>query len=155
MKALLASVLLAPAFIVAACGEASIPVESAIDASKRSKPEIEIPEGPAPRELVVNDLIMGSGKPAKRGQDVVIEYRGVRYRSGEEYANSWEWEIPSLFEMSTREMIVGWVRGIEGMRVGGRRELIIPQSLLSVEEGPPGPEAVVFVMDLLDVSPAS
>lgn len=155
MRAALAPISLCIALFAVACGDLPTPVESAIEAGKRSKPAIEVPDGSAPKELIVNDLIEGSGKPAKRGKDVVIEYRGVRYRSGEEYANSWNWDRPSLFEMSTREMIVGWVRGLEGMRVGGRRELIVPQSLLSFEVYPPGPEAVVFVMDLLDVRPAS
>lgn len=148
-------ILLCLALLATGCGESSAPAESAIEASKRDEPKIEVPDGPAPRQLVVNDLIAGAGKPAERGEDVVIEYRGVSYGSGEEYANSWVWDRPSLFEMSTREMIVGWVRGLEGMRVGGRREVIVPESLLGFDVGDPGPAGVVFVFDLLDVRPAS
>jgi peptidylprolyl isomerase len=154
MKVAAASLLLCLSLVTVGCGDSSeaISVQSGAEASKRSRPEIEKPDGQAPKTLIVKDLIRGSGKPAKKGDDVIIEYLGVSYTSGKEYSDSWGWDYPSLFELGPKEVIPGWEKGLQGMRVGGRRELIVPESMLIPGGGPPGPEAVVFVIDLLAVS---
>lgn len=171
MKAMATALLLCFALALAACGDSSegsatgsdgdVPVESAIDASKRTKPQIEIGDEPPPDELVVEDLIEGSGKVAKKGDDITIEYVGVRYKNGEEYANSWVEDYPSVFEIGPSETIVGWEKGIPGMKVGGRRKIGVPPGMLGFGTSSgdtakidPG-EGVVFVIDLLGVSKAN
>lgn len=116
-----------------------------------SKPDIEFPVGPAPTELVITDLVVGDGDEAKPGDTVTVHYAGVEYESGEEFDSSWGRGESIQFPL--RGLIQGWQDGIPGMRVGGRRELVIPPRLAYGESG--GHRlagcTLVFVIDLLDV----
>ncbi|MCR2827878.1 FKBP-type peptidyl-prolyl cis-trans isomerase, partial [Microbacterium sp. zg.Y909] len=93
----------------------------------RSKPEFDAPTGPAPSELVIRDLIVGDGPEAKPGDTVTVHYAGVEYDTGEEFDSSWSRGESIQFPL--RGLIQGWQDGIPGMKVGGRRELIIPPHL--------------------------
>ena len=90
----------------------------------RTKPEIDAPEGPAPTDLVIRDLIVGDGAEAKPGDTVTVHYAGVEYETGEEFDSSWNRGESIQFPL--RGLIQGWQDGIPGMKVGGRRELVIP-----------------------------
>jgi peptidylprolyl isomerase len=107
------------------------------------QPEIKVPDGPPPKELVVNDLEQGSGAAVGKGDTIVVEYVGVNYKTGEEFEVVWG--KPTTFTVGSGELIKGWEQGIRGMKVGGRRELIIPSKLAF------GKGAVIYVVDLLDV----
>ena len=121
----------------------------------RSKPEIDFPGDEPPAELVIEDLIEGTGDTATAGQTVTAHYVGVAHSSGEEFDASWNRGEPLDFRLGVGEVIKGWDEGIEGMRVGGRRKLVIPPHLAYGDRGAgraigPG-ETLIFVVDLVDV----
>ncbi len=121
-----------------------------------SKPTVTPPSGPAPKTLIVKDLITGTGKTATSGSTVTVNYVGVLYKGGKEFDSSWKRNQTFTTALTTGNVIDGWVKGIAGMKVGGRRELIIPPSLGYGKTGsPPAIPAnatLVFVVDLLAVS---
>ncbi|HEX5375082.1 MAG TPA: FKBP-type peptidyl-prolyl cis-trans isomerase [Solirubrobacterales bacterium] len=123
-------------------------------ATNKTKPKVTVPSGPPPKRLEVKDVETGSGATAKAGDVVSVEYVGVGYGSGEEFDASWGRE-PFTFQLGAGMVIPGWDQGVEGMKVGGRRELIIPPELAYGEAGSPpaiGPnETLIFVIDLLAV----
>ncbi len=116
------------------------------------KPEVEFPEGPAPAELEVVDLVEGDGAQAQRGDVVDVHYVGVDFESGEEFDSSWDRGQSAHFPLE--RLIPGWQEWIPGMKVGGRRRLTVPPNLAY---GPPGAghrlsgRTLVFVIDLLGV----
>jgi FKBP-type peptidyl-prolyl cis-trans isomerase len=114
------------------------------------------PSGPAPKVLTTKNLITGTGKTATPGSTVTVNYVGVLYDNGKEFDSSWKRNQPFTTPLSSGSVIEGWVRGIPGMKVGGRRELIIPARLGYGKTGSPPtipPNApLVFVVDLLAVS---
>ena len=114
-----------------------------------------MPKGAPPKQLEVKDLEEGSGAEAKSGDKVTVQYVGVNYKNGKEFDSSWSRNEPFPFTLGAGEVIPGWDQGVEGMKVGGRRELIIPPELAYGEAGAPpaiGPnETLVFVIDLLEV----
>jgi peptidylprolyl isomerase len=114
------------------------------------------PKGAPPKQLVTKDLVPGTGQIANAGQTVTVNYVGVLYKNGVEFDSSWKRNQPFTTPLTAGSVIPGWVKGIAGMRVGGRRELIIPPSLGYGKTGSPPsipPNAtLVFVVDLLSVS---
>lgn len=120
------------------------------------KPVVSVPKGPAPAKLVTKDLVVGTGQTAKAGDTVTVNYVGVLYKTGKEFDSSWSRNQPFTTPLSAGQVIPGWVQGIPGMKVGGRRELIIPSSLAYGSKGsgttiPPN-SPLVFVVDLLSIS---
>jgi peptidylprolyl isomerase len=118
-----------------------------------TKPTVTPPSGPPPTTLVKKDLIVGTGPEAKSGQMVTVNYVGVLYHGGKEFDSSWKRHEPFQFTLGQGAVIPGWDQGIPGMKVGGRRELIIPASLAYGSKGsgssiPPN-APLVFVVDLL------
>jgi peptidylprolyl isomerase len=121
------------------------------------QPVVGVPSGPAPTHLVVKDLIPGSGRAAKAGSTVTVNYVGVLYKGGKEFDSSWRRGQPlAPFQLGQGSVIPGWDQGLVGMKVGGRRELVIPPSLgYGATGSPPAipPNAtLVFVIDLLGVT---
>ncbi len=123
-------------------------------AAKKTKPTVEVPDCTPPTTLVVNELEKGTGATAKSGDEVTVQYVGVGFESGEEFDASWGRE-PFTFPLGGGKVIPGWDQGIEGMKVGGRSELIIPSDLAYGETGSPpaigSNETLIFVVDLLSV----
>ena len=115
------------------------------------KPEIDMPDGPAPTELVIRDITVGDGKEAVPGATVEVHYVGVEFDSGEEFDASWNRGESISFPL--QGLIQGWQEGIPGMRVGGRRELVIPPALAYGESGfhRLAGKTLIFVIDLIDV----
>jgi peptidylprolyl isomerase len=120
------------------------------------KPVVTPPKGPAPTHLVTKDLIPGTGAVARSGQTVTVNYVGELYKTGKEFDSSWSRNQPFTTALAAGSVISGWVQGIAGMRVGGRRELIIPASLAYGKKGQPPTippnSPLVFVVDLISVS---
>ena len=116
-----------------------------------SKPEIDFPTEPAPTELVIRDLVVGEGAEAVPGARVTVHYLGVDYESGEQFDASWD--RGESIEFPLTGLIQGWQDGIPGMRVGGRRELVIPPRLAYGENGRHAlaGKTLIFVIDLLAV----
>lgn len=162
MKAILTAIALCLALVGAGCGgsdddssttEATTSESTAsVDTSK--KPKVEVPAGAPPKQLTENDLVEGDGATAEKGDEVTVQYVGVGYESGKEFDASWDRE-PFPFQLGAGQVIPGWDQGVEGMKVGGRRELIIPPNLAYGPAGfPPdiGPnETLIFVVDLVEV----
>lgn len=118
---------------------------------ERQKPDIDFIEGPAPEELVITDLIVGDGAEAVPGGTVTVHYVGVDFETGEQFDASWDRGESISFPLAG--LIAGWQEGIPGMRVGGRRQLIIPPALAYGPAGGHrlGGRTLVFVIDLLAV----
>jgi peptidylprolyl isomerase len=117
------------------------------------KPEIDFPGGEPPAVLEVTDIWEGEGPVAKPGDTVQVHYVGVAYSTGEEFDASWNRGDPLEFRLGVGQVIAGWDQGVQGMRVGGRRQLIIPPDLAYGDRGAgrsilPG-ETLIFVCDLV------
>ena len=119
--------------------------------SELTKPEIDFIEGPAPSELVITDLVVGTGAEATPGATVDVHYLGVEFETGEQFAASWDRGESINFPLSG--LIAGWQEGIPGMKVGGRRQLVIPPALAYGESGGHrlSGKTLVFIIDLLGV----
>jgi len=118
-----------------------------------TEPKVTVPTGAAPKKLETKDLITGTGPEAKNGQTITVNYVGVLYKGGKEFDASWKRKEPFSFQLGKGAVIPGWDQGIPGMKVGGRRELIIPAELAYGARGsgsaiPPN-SPLVFVVDLL------
>jgi peptidylprolyl isomerase len=120
------------------------------------KPVVNVPSGSPPSSLVTKDLIKGTGKTASAGTTITVNYVGVLYKGGNEFDSSWKRNQTFTTALSSGSVIDGWVKGLAGMKVGGRRELIIPPSLGYGKTGSPptipANATLVFVVDLLAVS---
>lgn len=117
-----------------------------------TRPEIDFPSGPAPDALDIEDLVVGDGAEATPGATVEVHYLGVGWESGEEFDSSWSRGESITFPL--RGLIKGWQMGIPGMRVGGRRQLVVPPHLAYGPAGSGHPlagQTLIFVIDLLDV----
>jgi peptidylprolyl isomerase len=148
------------AIAVAGCGEddsatTAEDTTAAEATAPQTRPEVEVPKGAPPKQLAIRDLVEGTGPEAQAGDGVVVQYVGVNYRSGKEFDASWDRGEPFPFQLGAGEVIPGWDQGVEGMKVGGRRELIVPPSLAYGSAGAPPSippnETLVFVVDLLGV----
>jgi peptidylprolyl isomerase len=119
------------------------------------KPVIERPSGAPPRRLVKEDIVKGKGKPAKRGDTVVVNYVGVSFSTGDEFDASWDSGQTFPVALGASQVIQGWEKGLVGIRKGGRRKLVIPPELGYGAEGfPPAiapNETLVFVIDAVDI----
>ncbi|MEU2660464.1 FKBP-type peptidyl-prolyl cis-trans isomerase [Streptomyces sp. NPDC007325] len=121
--------------------------------SERTKPEVEVPEGDAPAELTIRDIVVGTGPEAKPGMVLRVHYVGVTFASGREFDASWDRGEPYKFALGGGKVIKGWDRGVRGMRVGGRREIVVPPRLGYGKQSPspliPPGSTLVFVVDLV------
>ncbi len=119
------------------------------------KPEVDAPEGPPPTELEITDLTVGDGAEAGPGQQVSVHYVGVAHSTGEEFDSSYNRGAPLDFPLGRGRVIKGWDDGVAGMKVGGRRRLVIPPHLAYGDRGAGGVigpgETLIFVVDLVGV----
>ena len=159
-RPLLLVLALAALIAVAGCGSdseepASKATPEAAATPERTKPEITVPKGKPPKKLVIKDIEEGAGKPAKAGDQVTVQYVGISYLNGRQFDASWDRGEPFSFQLGAGQVIPGWDEGVAGMKVGGRRLLVIPPKLAYGPQGSPpviGPnETLVFVVDLLGV----
>ena len=118
-----------------------------------SKPEVDFPGGPPPSDLEVTDIWEGDGVVAKSGDNVEVHYVGVAFSTGEEFDASWNRGEPLRFRLGVGQVIQGWDQGVQGMKVGGRRKLVIPPDLGYGSRGAAGAikpnETLIFVCDLV------
>lgn len=101
------------------------------------KPTVEVPEGEAPTELVTEDITVGEGPAAEQGDKLSVQYVGVLYKNGKEFDSNWGSGQPFEVTLGAGGVIPGWDQGLEGMQVGGVRQLIIPPDLAYGEAGSP------------------
>jgi peptidylprolyl isomerase len=119
------------------------------------KPVIDTPTGEPPAELEITDIWEGDGAEAGVGNMVTVHYAGVAFSTGQEFDASWNRNAPFRFPLGGGQVIAGWDQGVAGMKVGGRRKLVIPPALGYGDRGAGGVikpgETLVFVVDLLAV----
>jgi peptidylprolyl isomerase len=158
VKPVLLTTFVCAAIAIAGCGgddsTSTEPTDAGSPATEKTKPTVQVPKGAPPKKLVVKDLETGSGEEAQPGDQVTVHYVGVNYRSGKQFDASWDRGEPFPFTLGAGEVIPGWEQGVEGMKVGGRRELIIPPGLAYGQGGTPDGsippnETIVFVVDLI------
>ena len=171
LPALMLSLCLALAIAVGGCGgggsdsssestgssDSTSSGESAETASTdlSKKPKVTVPSGVSPNKFAFLEIVEGDGPVAKSGDKVTVQYVGVGFETEKEFDSSWSRNEPFSFTLGAGEVIKGWDKGVEGMKVGGRRELLIPGNLAYGAAGSPpsiGPnETLIFVIDLLKV----
>lgn len=122
----------------------------------KSKPVVPKQTGPAPKKLVVKDIVVGKGPAAKKGSKLSVQYVGVLYNGGQQFDASWDNGSPFPLTLGQGGVIKGWDQGLVGIKAGGRRELIIPANLAYGPRGqgttiPPN-SPLVFIIDALSVS---
>ena len=120
------------------------------------KPDVDPIEGDAPTDLEAHDLTVGDGPEATSGNTVTVHYVGVAHSTGEEFDASWNRGDTFSFKLGAGQVISGWDQGVAGMKVGGRRRLVIPPEQGYGSRGAGGVikpnETLIFVVDLLGVS---
>lgn len=164
-KLILTIALCAGLVVVAGCGSSSdsstgssesTGATTSESSAEKTKPKVTVPTGAPPKKLEVKEIEEGSGAEAKAGDEISVQYVGVSYKNGKEFDSSWSRNEPYPFTLGAGKVIPGWDQGIEGMKVGGRRELVIPPELAYGETGYPPAiapnETLVFVIDLLEVN---
>ena len=120
-----------------------------------TQPTIIVPTGAPPTQLESKDLIVGTGPAVKVGDKATVQYVGVAYSSKQIFDSSWRNNQPYAFTLGNGSVIAGWDKGVVGMQVGGRRELIIPPSLAYMDKAGPGIAAndtLIFIVDLVKIN---
>ncbi len=121
-----------------------------------TKPEIDFPGDTPPSDLVLEDHWDGDGKAVEPGDTIEAHYVGVSWSTGEEFDASWNRGAPLKFQAGVGQVIQGWDQGLLGMKVGGRRKIVIPPHLGYGDQGAgpaigPG-ETLIFVVDLVSAN---
>jgi len=120
-----------------------------------AKPEVTIPDAQPPADIVIDDIVVGDGAEATHGRDVEVHYVGVAWSNGRQFDASWDRGDTFSFRLGAGQVIEGWDRGVQGMRVGGQRRLTLPPQLAYGSRGAGGvigpDETLVFVVDLVGV----
>lgn len=138
--------------------EADTPADDAAPTeipADRQAPTIEVPAGDPPTELKIEDEIVGGGAEATAGKAIDVHYVGVAWSTGKEFDQSWSRGEPLPFQLGAGQVIEGWDKGLEGMKVGSRRRITIPPQMGYGDQGAgpdikPG-ETLIFVCDLVAV----
>jgi len=155
MRAASPAILFCAIFVLVGCGGGqSSPAEPMAAPQRDLEADVVVPRSPPPKRLVVEDIEKGAGATAKAGDNVTVNWVGFWYRRRREFYGTWKDRHPFTFEIGAGRVIPGWDQGMRGMKVGGRRELIIPPDLAYGPTGttsvPPN-EPLVYVVDLLAV----
>jgi peptidylprolyl isomerase len=121
------------------------------------KPHVYVPPGETPpAELVIEDIEVGEGAEATSGSQVEVHYVGHGWSTRQQFDSSWDRNDTFSFGLGAGQVIKGWDQGVAGMKVGGRRRIVIPPNLAYGKAGAGGVigpnETLVFVVDLLGVS---
>jgi peptidylprolyl isomerase len=135
--------------------EAISALAQSISKDLKTKPTLAIPAGGTPAKLTIKDIVPGTGKKAKQGDTVQVQYVGSSWSTGSEFDTSWGSGQPFSFPLGGGQVIQGWDQGVKGMKVGGRRLLVIPPALGYGAQGSPpkiaANETLAFVVDLIAV----
>jgi len=121
------------------------------------KPHVYVPAGEAPpAELVIEEVEVGTGEEAKAGHNVEVHYAGNAWSTRQQFDSSWDRGETFTFRLGAGQVIGGWDQGVAGMKIGGRRRLVIPPDLGYGSRGAGGVikpnETLVFIVDLIGLS---
>jgi peptidylprolyl isomerase len=149
MKRSVPLILLCAILTLAGCGGSG-----SSSGEKKTEPEVTVPKGPPPKKLVIKNIEEGTGAAVRKGDQVTVQWVGILYKSGKEFFSTWKDNPTFTFKTHAGRVIPGWERGMRGMKVGGRRELIIPPRLAYGYGGTtsvPPYETLIYVIDLLAI----
>jgi peptidylprolyl isomerase len=129
----------------------------AVTVPERGSPRITLPKGPAPADLVVQQLVRGKGAKVRKGQQITVHYTGVIWPGGKKFDSSWDRGSPAAFPIGRGQVVGGWDEGLVGQPVGSRILLVIPPDKGYGAAGKPsfgikGTDTLVFVVDILDAT---
>ena len=131
-------------------------IGGSVSTDLHAKPVVVLPTAPAPDHLLAKDIVRGRGAVALPHETVTVQYLGLHYTGGE-FDSSWSRHQAAQFPLD--QVIPGFAQGIAGMRVGGRRELVIPPALAYGAGGQPptigANETLIFVIDLVSIDSAA
>ena len=170
MKARLAALIAMSSVLLTGCGDqelnssadkvppvttnqGDLPNLPTVTTNQGEAPTIGAPTGDAPKTLVIKDIIVGKGAEALPTSTMTVHYTLMTWSNGALIESSWNSGSPATFPLAN--VIVGWQQGIPGMKVGGRRLLVIPSDLGYGAQGggPIGPnETLIFVVDAIGVA---
>ena len=125
--------------------------------ASNEKPQVDVPSDQPPSyQLELDDIEVGDGDEAVDGKVVEVHYVGVSWATGDQFDASWDRGDTFKFKLGKGQVISGWDQGVAGMKVGGRRRLVIPPHLGYGDRGAGGVikpgETLIFVVDLVGVS---
>lgn len=103
--------------------------------------------------LVIDDIVIGVGDEVKKGDTVVVNYVGT-LENGTEFDNSYKRGEAYTFKVGAGRVIDGWDQGVVGMKMGGKRVLVVPSDMAYGDKGYgpiPGKATLVFVIELLEI----
>ena len=157
MKKKIFAVIAVSALLLTGCGDKKVSAATdnlpTVTTNQGEAPTIGAPTGTAPTTLVTKDIIVGSGAEALPTSTMTVHYTLMAWSTGKVVESSWSGGSPATFPLAN--VIVGWQQGIPGMKVGGRRLLVIPPDLGYGAQGggPIGPnETLIFVVDAIGVA---
>ena len=105
------------------------------------------------KDLIIEDLVVGEGAEAAKGKIVVVHYRGI-LENGQEFDSSYSRNTPFDFPLGDGMVIQGWEEGVQGMKVGGKRKLVIPPHLAYGDRAIgsiPANSTLIFEVELVKV----
>jgi len=157
MKVRLAALIAMSSLLLTGCGDQELNSSAdkvpPVTTNQGEAPTIGAPTGDAPKTLVIKDIIVGKGAVALPTSTMTVHYTLMTWSNGALIESSWNSGSPATFPLAN--VIVGWQQGIPGMKVGGRRLLVIPSDLGYGAQGggPIGPnETLIFVVDAIGVA---
>jgi peptidylprolyl isomerase len=157
MKGKLAGILAISLVLLTGCGDKEVSATAdnlpTVTTNQGEAPTIGAPSGTPPTTLVTKDIIVGEGAEAQPTSTMTVHYTLMTWSNGALIESSWNSGSPATFPLA--KMIVGWQQGIPGMKVGGRRLLVIPPDIGYGAQGS-GPiganETLIFVVDAIGVA---
>jgi peptidylprolyl isomerase len=157
MKQKAALILAFSLVLLTGCGDKTVSATAdnlpTVTTNQGEAPTIGAPTGNPPATLVTKDIIVGTGAEALPTSTMTVHYTLMTWSNGALIESSWTSGSPATFPLAN--VIVGWQQGIPGMKVGGRRLLVIPPDLGYGAQGggPIGPnETLIFVVDAIGVA---
>ena len=157
MKKKLLAIIAVSALLLTGCGDKKVSAAAdnlpTVTTNQGEAPTIGAPTGNPPTTLVTKDIIVGTGAEALPTSTMTVHYTLMTWSNGKLIESSWTSGSPATFPLAN--VIVGWQQGIPGMKVGGRRLLVIPPDLGYGAQGggPIGPnETLIFVVDAIGVA---
>jgi peptidylprolyl isomerase len=155
MKRSLAGILAFSLVLLTGCGDKEMSADNlpSVTSNMGEAPTIGAPTGTPPTTLESKDIVVGTGAEVSSTSTITFHYTLMTWSNGAITESSWNSGLPATYPLSN--LIIGWQQGIPGMKVGGRRLLVVPPDLGygAQGSGPVGPnETLIFVMDIVSVS---